>query len=250
MALAFSAAFSAPAYAQDATAESSADEEAEGPLTVSGSAALVSEYKFRGISLSDKNPAIQGSIALNHESGVYAGLWSSSTDGFGEVGGSNMELDLYAGWKGDVAEDTTLDAGLLYFAYPGSKGGHYEFFEPYAQVSRQFGPVNANVGVNFAPSQKATGSNSNIYLHGELAAALAGTPVTLKAHIGHSKGDTPLSPTGAYTDWSLGADVAWKTLTVGIAWVDTDLKAADAAAYGTRKSVFGSAFVATLTASF
>lgn len=219
-------------------------------LTISGSAALVSEYKFRGISLSDKNPAIQGSIALNHESGVYAGLWSSSTDGFGEVGGSNMELDLYAGWKGDVAEDTTLDAGLLYFAYPGSKGGHYEFFEPYAQVSRQFGPVNANVGVNFAPSQKATGSNSNIYLHGELAAALAGTPVTLKAHIGHSKGDTPLSPTGAYTDWSLGADVAWKTLTVGIAWVDTDLKAADAAAYGTRKSVFGSAFVATLTASF
>ncbi len=249
-ALAFSAVFAAPVYAQDAAVENSAGAEAKEPLTVSGSVALVSEYKFRGISLSDKNPAVQGAIGIAHDSGVYAGLWSSSTDGFGEVGGTNMELDLYAGWKGDVAPDTSLDAGLLYYAYPGSKGGHYEFFEPYAQVSRQFGPVNANVGVNFAPSQKATGSNSNIYVHGELAAALAGTPVTLKAHIGHSKGDTPLSPTGAYTDWSLGADVAWKNLTAGIAWVDTDLKAADAAAAGTRKSVFGSAFVATLTASF
>ena len=225
-ALAFSAVFAAPVYAQDAAVENSAGAEAKEPLTVSGSVTLVSEYKFRGISLSDKNPAVQGAIGIAHDSGVYAG------------------------WKGDVAPDTSLDAGLLYYAYPGSKGGDYEFFEPYAQVSRQFGPVNANVGVNFAPSQKATGSNSNIYVHGELAAALAGTPVTLKAHIGHSKGDTPLSPTGAYTDWSLGADVAWKNLTTGIAWVDTDLKAADAAAAGTRKSVFGSAFVATLTASF
>lgn len=235
------------AQAVDSDASSAIDDKA---LTSSGAVSIVSEYRFRGIALSDGKPSLQASFQLTHKSGAYIGTWGSTLDGFGEMGGSNTELDLYAGWKGEIAADTKLDAGLLYYAYPGSKSGHFEFFEPYAQVSRQFGPVTANVGVNFAPSQKALGGNSNVYLHGEFAAAVPQTLVTLKAHIGHSKGDTPLSPSGAYTDWSLGADVAWKNLTLGVAWVDSDLKAGDAAAANTRKSTFGSAVVATLTAAF
>ena len=60
---------SAPAFAQ---------EEAEGPVTVSGSVALVSDYRFRGVSQTDKGMAIQGGITATHESGAYVGAWGSN----------------------------------------------------------------------------------------------------------------------------------------------------------------------------
>ena len=42
-------------------------------------------------------------------------------------------------------------------------------------------------------------------------------------------GNTPLTPSGDYVDWSLGASVAWRNLTFGVAYVDTNLSAAEAA---------------------
>ena len=55
-----------PAFAQDEEAE-----EAEGPITISGSVTLVSDYRFRGLSLSDKDFAVQPTITISHESGLY-----------------------------------------------------------------------------------------------------------------------------------------------------------------------------------
>jgi hypothetical protein len=58
------------------------------------------------------------------------------------------------------------------------------------------------------------------------------TPVTLKAHLGWSKGNsglgpngTSVAPTGKYLDWLVGADVVipGTPLTAGIAYVDTDI---------------------------
>ena len=51
---------SVPAFAQ---------EEPAGPITVSGSVALVSDYRFRGVSQTDKGMAVQGGITATHESG-------------------------------------------------------------------------------------------------------------------------------------------------------------------------------------
>ena len=119
---------SSPAIAQS--------EETEEPkLKISGGATLASQYRFRGISLSDEKAALQGTINLSHQSGFYAGVWGSSLDGFGELGGSNLEADFYAGYRRQIADGIVIDAGLLYYAYPGSRGGDFEFFEPYANVS-------------------------------------------------------------------------------------------------------------------
>ena len=92
---------SAPAFAQ---------EEAEGPVTVSGSVALVSDYRFRGVSQSDKGMAIQGGITATHESGAYVGTWASNLAGWGQFGGANMELDLFAGYAIPLG-GATLDVG-------------------------------------------------------------------------------------------------------------------------------------------
>lgn len=237
----------AMAFAHPATAQNVEDAPA---VTVTGGATLVSQYRFRGISLSDEKAAIQGTINVNHESGIYGGVWASSLDGFGELGGSNVELDLYAGYRKEVADGVTLDAGLLYYAYPGSEGGTFEFFEPYANVSGSIGPVTAKVGAAFAPEQDGIGGNSNVYLFNDNSLAIGGTPISLTSHLGWSNGDTTLTPGGEYFDWSLGATASWRNLTLGVAYVDTDISDADALGAGATPDIVDSAVVFSLTASF
>src|SRR3546814_13206433 len=49
-------------------------------ITFTRSAAVVSDYRFRGVSQTGEDAAIQGSIGISHESGLYAGVWGSSVD--------------------------------------------------------------------------------------------------------------------------------------------------------------------------
>lgn len=220
------------------------------PFTITGGVTLASQYRYRGISMSDDHGALQGAINIGHESGFYAGLWASSLDGFGERGGSNAELDLYAGYGATIGSGVSLDAGLLYYAFPGSKGGDFEFFEPYANVSGTLGPATAKVGISYAWEQDALGGNSNAHLFGDLAAGIPGTPVTLKTHLGYSRGDTRLAPGGDYFDWLVGADYTRKNLTLGIAYVDTDLTGGRARIGGAIRDIVDPAVVLSVTAAF
>ena len=115
---------SVPAFAQ---------EEPTAPVTVSGSVAMVSDYRFRGVSMTDRGMAVQGGISVSHESGAYAGVWGSNLSGWGTFGGANMELDLNAGYAVDLG-GATLDVGLVWYMYP-SGLDTTDFAEPYIKLS-------------------------------------------------------------------------------------------------------------------
>jgi len=66
------------------------------------------------------------------------------------------------------------------------------------------------------------GKGDNLYLAGDFSVGVPNTPVSLTAHIGHSFGPSYLTIGDEYTDWSLGASATWKSLSVGLAYVDTD----------------------------
>ncbi|EQB09046.1 hypothetical protein L288_06865 [Sphingobium quisquiliarum P25] len=228
---------SVPAFAQ---------EEPSGPVTVSGSVALVSDYRFRGVSQTDKGMAIQGGITATHESGAYVGTWGSNLGGWGRFGGANMELDLFAGYAIPLGENATLDVGLTWYMYP-SGADKTDFAEPYVKLSSQIGPVKGLLGVAYAPKQEALGKwcsdaactvadpgdkEDNLYIWGDISGAVPNTPVTLKAHLGWSNGNsglgpngTSIAPTGKYLDWLVGAEAAipGTPLTVGVSYVDTDI---------------------------
>jgi uncharacterized protein (TIGR02001 family) len=222
-------------------------QEADGPITISGSAGLVSQYRFRGISLSDEDLAVQAGLSATHESGFYIGTWGSSLAGFGSFGGSNLELDLFGGYRTDVG-GATIDAGLLWYTYPGTDGTDYA--EPYASISGTLGPATAKLGVAYALDQRAIGSEDNWYVYGDVSGGVVGTPLTLKAHLGYSTGNSTLTPAGDYLDWLVGVDYAWKALTVGVAYVDTDIGRRDAAARAFDHDIVDSAVVVSLTAAF
>jgi len=193
-------------------------------FSVNGGATVVSDYRFRGISQTDKNVAIQGTFSISHTSGFYATVWGSSIDDY-IAAGADAELDLILGYKKTFG-DTTVDGGLLYYYYPGGCCDiPTDFAEPYISVSHVFGPVTAKATAAYAPKQKAlsigNGKEDNLYLAGDLSYAIPKTPVTLTGHLGHSFGPSYLTIGDAYTDWSLGVSVTKSGFTAGLAYVDT-----------------------------
>ena len=244
--------FAGAAIALMASTAAFAQEEPTSPFTVTGSAALVSDYRFRGVSQTDEEMAIQGGFTVSHESGAYAGVWGSNLSGWGTFGGANMELDLVAGYAVSVG-DATIDVGLTWYMYPGG-ADKTDFAEPYIKVSGMAGPVKLLAGVAYAPKQEAlgkvyfTGQNyvdvadgidtpddpgdkeDNLYLWGDVSGGIPETPITLKGHLGFSSGNsglgpngTSVAPTGEYWDWLIGADVAVGPVTLGVAYVDTSI---------------------------
>ena len=242
------------AQARSTTADPAADTVPPPAVTVSGSVGIVSDYRFRGVSQSDREAAVQGGITVAHESGLYLGTWASSLGGWGTFGGANMELDLIAGYKATLADHATLDAGLTWYMYPGG-ADRTDFAAPYVRRTGTRGPVTLTAGAAYAPQQQALGKwyasgadaaagvytdpgakDDTVYLWGDGALAIARTPLTAKAHVGHSWGQdglgpnaTAVSPTGRYWDWSLGADAVWRNLTLNLSYLGTDISNRDAA---------------------
>lgn len=219
--LAGSALAAVPAYAEEETAPPS-------DVTITGNVAFVSDYRFRGLSLSGGDPALQGAINVNHASGFYVGAWASSLeqDAFDIYG--NLEVDVYAGWTGEVTSGLTADVGLLYYVYPAGSFGDGNVFEPYASLSTTLGPATAKVGVAYAWEQDSLGGGDNLYLFTDLGAGIPSTPISLSAHLGYTDGAlspkllTGQSADGGF-DYSLGA--TWnitKELSVGASYVGVD----------------------------
>lgn len=249
-------------------------QEEKGPITISGSVALVSDYRFRGISQTDRDMAIQGGISIAHESGFYVATWASNLAGWGTFGGANMELDLIGGFRTTLG-NATLDGGLLWYMYPGG-ADNSDLAELYFNVSGTRGPVTLKGGIAYAPKQDALANVSgtpfsrgqkedNLYLYGDTAIAIPSTPLTLKGHLGYSDGNpgigpngTTLTPGGNYWDWTVGVEATYRNLTLNVSYVDTDITARQAAPLmpafsegGDGKgSIAGGAAVVSLTATF
>ena len=262
-------AFAAPASVQDIPES----------ITISGSATLVTDYRFRGVSMTDKEMAIQGGIDVAHESGFYIGTWASNLSGWGTFGGSNMELDIYGGFATDIGSGINLDVGVTWYMFPGGLDTT-DFAEPYVKLSSDIGPANVLVGVAYAPKQEALGTwynsaasatydnpgdkGDNLYIWTDASIAVPETPLTISGHIGFSDGNPGLgpwgtspAPTGKYIDWSLGAEYALGPLTFGVAYIDTDLTKSETAYlqpnFSSSKngsSIAGSTVVFSLSAGF
>ena len=193
-------------------------------VTVTGGATLVTDYRFRGLSQTDRSVAVQATATAQHRSGLYASFWGSSIDDY-IANGSDAELDLIGGYRKTVG-GTTVDGGMLYYVYPHNGGGNTDFFEPYISVAHTIGPVSAKVGGNFAWKQHGLGLTGERrgggYVYGELSAGIPTTPVTVTGHLGHSFTRNYITFGEHYTDWSAAAAVVVKQVTFGLSYVDTN----------------------------
>ena len=228
--------FATPAMAQD---------DSDG-VTLSANVAVTTDYRFRGVSLSAGDFAVQGGADVALPGGFYVGTWASTIEGGAPYG--DIELDLYAGWAGDLAEGIGVDVGLLYYTYPdGSSGFNVDYWEPYASVTGSLGPAEATFGVAYAWDQDSLGSEDNFYIYTDLSAGIPTTPLSLNAHLGYTDGVLApplLAGDGDDTgfDYSLGISASYSVFELSVAYVGVEGPSIDGFTDDT--------IVATLTASF
>ena len=179
-------------------------------FTLSANAAVVSDYRFRGLSLSDRNPAVQGGVDLTMDNGLFVGSWASSV---ADTGGSNVELDLYAGYAGSVAGlDYSLTA-LGYF-YPGGTGVNY--YEVSAGVEKGVGLATLGLEVAFVPDQENY-PGDNVYVSGTAEMAIPETPFSATARVGRETSDFIKK-----WDWEAGISFSSGNFSTALSYVDTD----------------------------
>lgn len=200
---------------------------------ITGTAAVTSDYDFRGVSLSDEDPAFQASIDYAHDNGFYASIWGSSLD-YGPDYDGGIEIDLSAGLAGETEMGIGWDVGAVWYLYPDSEaspakaeiedygeaylGGSYKMFDAKVWYADDY----ADAG----DSAWYTELNANF----ELPAGL-----TLGLHVGQSFGDywdavadaaeEDLETTGIdgeYTDWSIGLGYTVSYFDLELRYVDTD----------------------------
>lgn len=157
---------------------------AEWSATVTGT----TDYDFRGISQTEGDPALQGS--LDFASGLFYGsIWGSNVD-FGDDVDGNLEIDLVAGLAGEIEGGWRWDFGATYYVYPGSSedvaNGILES-EDYAEIYAGGGWGPLDVKYWWSPDLYNSSETAS-YLEANLAFELP-ADFGLNLHYGYSSGD-------------------------------------------------------------
>ena len=225
-------------------------------LTVAYNVGLYSQYIFRGLTQTDRKPALQGGVDLTHSSGFYLGMWGSNISWLrDDYGGSpvydkggNLELDIYGGYKYSFG-DTGLgiDVGALQYWYPGSKGHiptNSAISNPEANTTEVYAAVNykwLQLKISDVVSKAAWGFgkygdgsgekgrntyyaevNANIPI-GEFVGGEAMKGVTGIVHIARQEFNG-INDAASYTDYKLGLQKAFDSgVNVGAYWTDTTI---------------------------
>jgi uncharacterized protein (TIGR02001 family) len=198
---------------------------------------LASDYMFRGVSQTDNQMALQGGFDWAHASGFYVGTWASNVDSnfFGGAQDPQLEVDLYAGYAGEVGA-FSYDLGVLGYFYPGADnaaaddfqtvefyiGGGYALTEALSLSAKLFYANELNfVGV----------SEDGMYFTVGADYALT-DKLSLSASVGRSSGDAfeTLGGSGgpdSYMDYSIGVSTSFAGADFSLTYVDSDDDAED-----------------------
>jgi uncharacterized protein (TIGR02001 family) len=199
---------------------------------VSGQAGAVSDYRWRGVSLTDGSPALQGQVNAEGPDGAYLVAWASSISDWREEAlgegargrgaaakrrtGHDPALELSASvGRTFRARDALVDISIAGYAYPGGRGGYVEI--P-VSVTHRFGPASVSAGASWAPPQQGIGGVSDRYVWMQAAWAPPGWRLQPRASIGREVvGAAP-----AKLDWSAGVLAQWGRLGLSLDWVGAD----------------------------
>ena len=226
-------------------------------LTVAYNVGLYSQYIFRGLTQTDRKPALQGGVDLTHSSGFYLGAWGSNiswlTDTSGPTGdetssyytkGGNLEVDVYGGYRHTfegIGSGVGIDIGALQYWYPGtlrSTKADANTTELYAALSYGWvqGKISGVVSDEAWGNGRANGSgdkadgtyyaelNATLPI-GDLVGGDALKGVTGLVHVARQEFNGAANDPYSYTDWKIGLQKSFESgVNVGAYYTDTNAR--------------------------
>ena len=183
----------------------------------------VTEYRYRGIAQTRKDPALQGGIDFSHKSGLYLGTWASTIKWIKDAGGkSDAEVDFYGGFKNTFGDSGVgYDVGVLRYQYYNNK------LAVSPNTTEIYGALSYSVAT-LKYSHSVTNlfgfANSKTSGYLDLSATFdLGNGFSLVPHIGHQRIDGTGNGFFSYTDYSLtlGKDFG-NGLSASLAAIGTD----------------------------
>lgn len=163
--------------------------------TLEGGVSAASDYRFRGISLSDQDPQVSGELSVSHKSGFYASVWASNVALTGSA--SDVEADWIVGWNGKLGK-ANLQVNGTYYSYPGNSG--FNYYEVNTALGTNLGKSEIKIGLAYAPKQDNLGGRDNTYVYVSGNAPIGDTPLSISGTFGIEDG----AFADAKKDWQLG----------------------------------------------
>ena len=203
--------YAAPAAAQTGDSTS---------VTVFGALGAVSDYRDRGVSLSDQDISLVGSLTLEHDSGVYIGAHGGGVRVPGRLfGGADVRLSPYVGYLADV-NGFTLDLSFELDGFEGGDEGRF-FPEIKTSLSRDFGLFYTRAGLTYAfDGRWLNPETDSLYGYFDLEVPVPGLPaLTLLTHVGYDLRDGRSD----LVDWSAGLSWFVGDFELSAVWSDTSL---------------------------
>jgi uncharacterized protein (TIGR02001 family) len=215
-------------------------------VAITGAVAVQSDYRFRGIAQNAKEVSPEATLNILGPEGFYAGTWVAKTN-WGALrpsGGSNnpsYETDVYFGKHTSIL-DSDLNIEGYYYAYPDFNvggGPDASFFEIITQLSHTFGPVSATATWAYSP-EFALGGGTGNYLAGNLTIPVNDW-LSVSGNLGHQWVQAAkFFGSSDYTHGDIGATLTYKSLSLDLRYVSTDLGAAKCGFYmGTTNACSG-----------
>ena len=162
--------FAAPSWAQD-----------EKPYSIDGYVGVTSDYRDRGLSLSDRDPTIRASVGLYHDNGFYVG---GGLAAISDSAGGDAQANIFAGYNFDSG-GFTYDLSVELDSIHGEGSSYYPEFT--GTVSRDFGLAYIRTGITYAPDGRWSAPESDsLYLFTDLEVPVPTMPeLTVISRLGY-----------------------------------------------------------------
>ncbi len=198
---------------------------------VSWNVAATSDYVFRGVSQTEEDPALSAGVDVTRGS-LYAGAWASNVSFPGDDD-TNAEIDLYGGFRPEVA-GWALDLGVVGYFYTNQpNGADYSYGEVKVAASRAVGPATIGAALYYSPDFFGASEDEATYV---------------EANAAFSPADR-WTVSGAVGRQFVSSDFDYATWNAGVAFALTENLAVDVRYHDTDEHDFGDIYGARAVAS-
>ncbi|UZE25913.1 TorF family putative porin [Pseudomonas sp. B21-056] len=211
-----------------------------------GSVGALSEYSMRGISYTQRKPAVQATATLAHSSGLYAGVWSSNVD----INGidARYEADYFAGYTHQFSDKVGIDVGYIKYTFP--KGTILNAGETYAVLTAYGFKLGSYYSNDYYGDQS--------YMYNYVGYGVKDLPYGLGLDVRYGLADYKdpsfFSSNGnakdSYREWEVKVSKNWLALDWSASYVDTNLSETECLQFQGDKESCSARLVVGVSKSF